>query len=81
MTESLKTVLVGQTPWDIVIRHYGDAQGMTKLLRDWLDENGECVLGRISTIEGEELPVRVEEVDLPKITKYFEAKGRDLNSY
>ena len=81
MTESLKTVLVGQTPWDIVIRHYGDAQGMTKLLRDWLDLNGECVLGRITTAVGEELPVRVEEVDLPKIVNYFEAKGRDLNSY
>jgi len=78
---ALKTVYEGQTAWDIVLRNYGDPQGMTKMLEDWLDEDGECVLGRSVDLEGESLPIQEDAIDNPKIVNYYEAKGRELNSY
>jgi len=77
----LKTVYEGQTGWDIALQYYGDPQGMTKLLKDWLDDNGECVLGRGVDLEGEQLPIRTDEVDSQKIKTYFESKDRQLNTY
>lgn len=78
---SLEKVLEGQTAWDIVLQEYGDIQGMTKMLEDWLDSNGECVLGRGVEIEGEELPIRDEEVINQKVISYYEAKELELKSY
>lgn len=78
---ALKTVYEGQTAWDIVLRNYGDPQGMTQMLEDWLDDNGECVLGRGVDLEGEELPVRTDELVNQKIVSYYDGKGRELNSY
>lgn len=78
---SLEKVLEGQTAWDIVLQEYGDIQGMTKMLEDWLDDNGECVLGRGVEIEGEELPIRDEELINEKVISYYEAKELELKSY
>lgn len=78
---SLEKVLEGQTAWDIVLQEYGDIQGMTKMLEDWLDDNGECVLGRGVEIEGEELPIRDAELINEKVISYYEAKELELKSY
>lgn len=78
---ALQTVYEGQTAWDIALQRYGDPEGMTKLLEDWLDDNGECVLGRGVDLEGEQLPIREEEIDNQKIVNYYDGKGRQLNSY